>query len=77
MIELRCHGTMHAKLDLSRGRLQVKCVRRTCGSKPGVVVLHTFDLHTGDMVGTTKFADPVPRKAKDGSQQPGPAVRSA
>lgn len=57
MIELRCGGTMHGKL--AEGKLEVKCGRRSCGAKRGVVVLHTFDLVTGEMIGTERFADPV------------------
>lgn len=57
--ELRCGGTMHGKLDIVDGKLEVKCGRRSCGAKRGVVVLHTFDLSTGEMVGTRRFADPV------------------
>jgi hypothetical protein len=57
--ELRCGGNMHGKLDIVNGKLEVKCRRRGCGAKRGVVVLHTFELSTGKMVGTRKFADPV------------------
>jgi hypothetical protein len=59
MIELRCGGTMHAKLNIVDGKLEVKCGRRSCGAKRGIVVLHTFDLTSGNMVGTKRFADPV------------------
>lgn len=59
MIELRCGGTMHGKLTLDTGQLEVKCGRRGCGAKRGVVVLHTFDLITGNLVATKRFADPV------------------
>ena len=62
MIELRCGGTMHGKLDIHDGKLEVKCGRRGCGAGRGVVVLHTFDLETGEMVGTRKFADPVKKE---------------
>lgn len=57
MHELRCGGTMHGKLD--NDILEVKCGRRGCGAKRGTVVLHTFDLKTGEMVGTKKYADPI------------------
>lgn len=61
MIELRCGGTMHGKLSIHDGKLEVKCGRRGCGAKRGVVVLHTFDVTTGEMVGTQHFADPNTR----------------
>jgi hypothetical protein len=57
MIELRCSGTMHGKLG--NHILEVKCGRRGCGAVKGVVVLHTFDLETGLLVGTKKYADPI------------------
>lgn len=59
IVELRCAGTMHAKLDIADGKLEVKCGRRGCGATRGVVVLHTFDVTTGHMVGTKRFADPI------------------
>lgn len=54
--ELRCPGTMHGKLD--DDVIEVKCRRRSCGSKPGVVVLHRFNVHTGELVLTKRFAEP-------------------
>lgn len=59
MIELRCAGTMHGKLDIHNGKLEVKCGRRGCGAGRGVVVLHTFDVTTGNLVGTKRYADPI------------------
>lgn len=56
--ELRCGGTMHGILSDDSRYLEVKCKRRSCGSVPGVVVLHTFELATGRMVSTQKFKDP-------------------
>lgn len=54
--ELRCAGTMHGKLD--NGILEIKCRRRSCGHGEGVVVLHRFDIHTGNLIDTKRFADP-------------------
>lgn len=62
MIELRCGGTMHGKLDLEFLVLEVKCRHRRCGAKPGVVVLHTFNITSGDLVRTERYADPSIRK---------------
>lgn len=56
MIELRCPGTMHGKLE--DDAIEVKCRRRSCGSKIGVVVLHRFSIHTGELVSTRRFAEP-------------------
>ena len=54
--ELRCPGTMHGKLD--GGFIEVKCRRSRCGYEPGVVVLHRFDVHTGELADTRRFAEP-------------------
>lgn len=54
--ELRCPSTMHGKL--SDDLIEVKCRRRSCGSTAGVVVLHRFSVHTGELVSTRRFADP-------------------
>lgn len=54
--ELRCPGTMHGKLE--DDVIEVKCRRRTCGSQRGVVVLHRFNIHTGELVNTQRFAEP-------------------
>lgn len=69
-LELRCPGTMHAKLV--DGGIEVKCRRRSCGYRRGVVVLHVFDLHTGQLVDTKKYAEP--REVSHGKRS---AVRSA
>lgn len=62
-IEMRCSGTMHAKInDLG---IEIKCKRRTCGARPGVVVLHTFDSETGHLLKTERYADP----ARQGEKQ--------
>jgi hypothetical protein len=73
MIELRCSGTMHGRMD--NFLLEVKCGRRSCGAKPGVVVLHTFDVTTGKLVGTKRFADPVKKGNTNGSSRSRAAVR--
>lgn len=54
--ELRCPGTLHARLD--GNLIEVKCKRRSCGVKPGVIVFHQFDLTTGELVRTVRFSDP-------------------
>lgn len=55
--ELRCKGTMFGILDEDHEHLEVKCKRRSCGAKKGVVVLHNFDLKTGAFT-TKRYADP-------------------
>lgn len=57
--ELRCGGTLHGILSEDHRYLEVKCKRRSCGSKRGIVVLHIFDIQTGELHQTKKFSDPV------------------
>jgi hypothetical protein len=61
-IELRCDGTMHGILLDDGEHLEVKCKRRTCGARPGVVILHTISLKSGRVVKTDRFNEPKPRK---------------
>lgn len=56
MREIRCDFKLHGIL-ISDGVLEVKCSSALCGKKPGVVVLHRFDVHTGNLIETKKFKD--------------------
>lgn len=78
MHDLRCGGRLHAKV-LDEQHLEVKCPRRACGAKPGVVVLHVFDIHTGELISTKTFADPAKlgSEEKHGSRKLRPSVRSS
>jgi len=42
--------------------LEVKCANSRCGARSGVVVLHQFDLKTGELIRTEKYRDPVLRR---------------
>jgi hypothetical protein len=55
-VSLRCHK-LHG-LIRDGEVLEVKCNSRFCGAEPGVVVLHHFDLVTGDLVKTLRFKEP-------------------
>lgn len=63
-MELRCEHKMHGIL-MDNGLLEVKCSSAFCGSKPGVVVLHRFDVKTGMLVETKKYKD-TPKIKKRG-----------
>lgn len=58
-MELRCPAKMHAKL-ISAGPavIEIKCNSRQCGAGSGYVVLHQWDLVTGELLGTNVFRDP-------------------
>lgn len=74
--ELRCRSTMHGILDDEHSHLEVKCQRRACGHRSGVVVLHTFDLRDGSF--TTKlYRNPTREDVTDGIASTDTAVRSA
>lgn len=53
--ELRCAGKLHG--IVVDGQLEVKCDSRWCGKRPGIIVLHRFDLETGKVT-TQRFKDP-------------------
>lgn len=55
-MELRCEHKMHGIL-ISDGILEVMCSSALCGKKPGVVVLHQFDVINGQLLGTKKYKD--------------------
>lgn len=58
MHDLRCtNGILFARLG--GGVIEVKCRSRRCGYEPGVVVLHRFDVLTGEIMGTEIFKDPA------------------
>lgn len=57
-IELRCGGTLHGIVTDDGQHLEVKCKRRSCGAKKGVVVLHTISLTTGKVTHTRRFKEP-------------------
>jgi hypothetical protein len=59
-VELRCdNGIKFAELYPDLREIAVKCRSGRCGAARGVVVIHTFDLATGRMVGTERYRDPV------------------
>jgi len=60
MGELRCDNTMHGVIH--DGVLEVKCRNPRCGVKPGVVVIHQFDIATEMLINTERYRDPVVRK---------------
>jgi hypothetical protein len=59
-VELRCPANLLCGIveGPASGRLEVKCRGKWCGHQKGTVVLHTFDLGTGEIVSTRKFSDP-------------------
>lgn len=57
-MELRCEGDLYGIISEDRETIEVKCKRRKCGHKPGLVVLHTLSLTTGQVIKTSIYKDP-------------------
>lgn len=67
---LRCPNDLYGIFDPVDLTIEVKCKRRRCGSKPGVIVLHKISLKEGQIgtvVSTRRFADPRRKKENHGS----------
>jgi hypothetical protein len=69
-MELRCDEgrILHGKL-LDNGLVEVKCRSRFCGATRGLVVLHRFNLDTGELVETQVFKNPTTREGTDGARK--------
>lgn len=66
-MELRCDNSLHGTVE--DGVFTVKCRSRFCGSRAGVVVLHRFNVHTGELVQTLMFAEPTSRRKSVGNRR--------
>lgn len=62
-VELRCeHKILFGVLYSEQGVVEFKCRSARCGARPGAVVIHRFDVHTGVLLKTYKFKDPGKRE---------------
>lgn len=78
-MELRCPHKLHGML-IAEGVLEVKCDSKFCGHGPGVVVLHRFDVKTGELLETKSFKNPdlgTERSTDNGNRNDSAALRSA
>jgi hypothetical protein len=55
--EARCDGKLHGEIIDGR-YFEVKCRSRWCGYRSGVVVIHRFNIETGER-STKLFRDPL------------------
>lgn len=62
MTDLRCGSKKHGE-TIDDHTVEVKCSSKFCGAGPGVVVLHRFDILSGDST-TRVYKDPFPTKEK-------------
>jgi len=76
-MELRCPSQiLHGVID--GDTIEVRCRSNWCGHRPGTVVIHRFDVKTGECVSTQCFKDPTSKKGSDnGSTRSGVPIRSA
>lgn len=56
-MELRCGKRLHAILA-DDGILEISCRSALCGHKDGTVVIHRFNLTTGELINTKYYKDP-------------------
>jgi len=62
MMELRCDSKKHGELIVPGEVIEVKCDSRFCGAKGGVIVLHKFDVHSGELLDTNKYNTNIRRE---------------
>lgn len=77
-MEVRCdNGILFGIIE--DGVLEVRCRSNRCGHEAGTVVLHQFDLKTGEQKGTLQFKDPANQKgvSGDGTRRHFTSLRSA
>lgn len=60
--QIRCDGNLYGVISDDHSTIEVKCKRRGCGHAPGVIILHTISLTTGQVVSTKRFREPQIRK---------------
>ena len=67
-MDLRCeNGIKFGEIIPEESLVEVKCRSRRCGHEAGSVVIHRFDLETGELKGTLKFKDPANARKEDGN----------
>ncbi|MGI0002441.1 MAG: hypothetical protein ACRD42_05115 [Nitrososphaeraceae archaeon] len=68
-MNLRCANKLHGIVD--GDIIEVSCNSQFCGSYAGIVVLHKFNLNTGELIETRTFKEPVkaiPRDVETGDE---------
>lgn len=69
-MELRCDSSILHGIMVAEGVLELPCRSRWCGKRPGVVVLHRFNIQTGELVETLRFSEPkVEKEGRNASRQ--------
>ena len=75
-MDLRCDGGKKFAELIEPGVIEVRCTDRYCGARKGVIVLHRFNVNTGDLIETKRYKNPERSKA-NAAHNPSAAIRSA
>lgn len=76
-MDLRCdHGILHGVIP-EEGVVEFRCRSARCGHEPGVVVIHKFNTHTGELIQTNIYAEPKRKETTSASSRIRTALRSA
>jgi hypothetical protein len=58
-VDLRCPGKKHAVVvEPSTGVVEIKCDSQVCTRRPRRVILHRWNLATGELKETISYRDP-------------------
>lgn len=74
--DLRCHFKLHG-IIVEPGVMEVKCDSKFCGAGNGAVILHRFDLSSGELLGTKRYKKPGTNKEDDSAARNSTSLRSA
>lgn len=72
-MDLRCPTRLQAVLH-EDGVLEVRCKNNRCGHAPGVVVIHRFNIKTGDLIDTKRYRDPTYHREEEAHGADGSCV---
>lgn len=67
-VQIRCDGNLYGVISDDHQSIEVRCKRRACGHKPGVIVLHTISLASGQVTSTKRFKDPYFERKDNGNR---------
>jgi len=73
-MELRCNSRILHGIVVN-GTVEFSCKSKRCGKEPGVVVIHSFNTKTGELVSTKLYREP--EETADADCITRSAVRSA
>lgn len=69
MPDLRCALKKHAILIPEMSVVEIKCSSKFCGAQRGTVILHRFDIHTGELVKTIEYREPTSTTPTEGARE--------